>query len=54
MIQNVELVRGLNENAELDEAIPEEYFEAVAEILLWAQDMQKGSPKLADDIYLER
>jgi type III secretion protein U len=42
VVQNVELARGLNEDAELDEAIPEEYFEAVAEVLLWAQGIAKS------------
>ncbi len=42
VIQNIELARGLNENAELDNPIPEDYFEAVAEVLLWAQDIRNN------------
>ena len=45
VIQNVELARGLNDDAELEEAIPEDYFEAVAEVLLWAQGIAKGGSK---------
>jgi type III secretion protein U len=45
VIENVKLARGLNDDAELDAAIPEEYFEAVAEVLLWAQGIVNGTAK---------
>ncbi len=43
VIQNVGLARWLNDDAELDAAIPEDYFEAVAEILVWTQGIRNNS-----------
>lgn len=37
IMQNVPLARGLNEKIELDEYISNEFFDAVAEILVWAE-----------------
>lgn len=39
ILQNVPLARGLNERAELDDYIGSEFFEAVAEVLQWAETM---------------
>ena len=36
ILQNIELARALHDKAELDEAIPEEFFEAIVEVLSWA------------------
>ncbi|MGO1070895.1 type III secretion system export apparatus subunit SctU [Lysobacter sp. CA199] len=41
VLQNVELARGLNERAELDEYIGNEFFEAVAEVLHWAESVRR-------------
>lgn len=44
IVENVALARGLNDDAELDATIPEDYFEAVAEVLIWAQRIPNGTP----------
>ncbi|QQP94690.1 type III secretion system export apparatus subunit SctU [Lysobacter enzymogenes] len=41
ILQNVELARGLNERAGLDEYIGNEFFEAVAEVLHWAETVRR-------------
>lgn len=43
ILENVALARGLNEKAALDDYIGNEFFEAVAEVLRWAEDMRRGS-----------
>lgn len=44
ILQNVPLARGLHERAELDDYIGNEFFEAVAEVLHWAEGMRRGDP----------
>ncbi|MGH8080812.1 MAG: type III secretion system export apparatus subunit SctU [Lysobacter sp.] len=41
ILQNVELARGLNEHVALDEYIGNEFFEAVAEVLHWAEGVRR-------------
>ncbi|WP_300616238.1 type III secretion system export apparatus subunit SctU [Dokdonella sp.] len=41
VMQNVELARGLYERAELDDYLPAEFFEAVAELLRWAESVRE-------------
>ena len=41
IMQNIDLARGLYERAEIDEFIPVEFFEAVAELLRWADSIKK-------------
>ena len=43
IMQNIDLARGLYERAEIDEFIPVEFFEAVAELLRWAAAIKKGN-----------
>ena len=40
ILQNVELARGLNDKIALDEYISGEFFEAVAEVLRWAESLR--------------
>jgi type III secretion protein U len=42
VMQNVELARGLYEKVELDQFISAEFFEAVAELLLWAENIRRA------------
>jgi type III secretion protein U len=42
VIRNVPLARSLNFYAEEDDFIPEEFFDAVAEVLAWAERMRRG------------
>ncbi len=42
ILQNVPLARGLNERAQLDDYIGSEFFEAVAEVLHWAEGVRRG------------
>jgi type III secretion protein U len=41
IMRNVELARGLYERAELDDYLPSEFFEAVAELLRWAEGVRE-------------
>ncbi|MGN7726988.1 type III secretion system export apparatus subunit SctU [Luteimonas sp. 22616] len=41
ILQNVQLARGLNEKVELDNYIGSEFFDAVAEVLHWAEGMRR-------------
>lgn len=41
ILQNVALARGLNEKVELDDYIHNEFFEAVAEVLHWAENVRR-------------
>ena len=43
IMQNVQLARGLNEKVELDNYIGSEFFDAVAEVLHWAEGMRRGA-----------
>ncbi|MFC4727760.1 type III secretion system export apparatus subunit SctU [Coralloluteibacterium thermophilus] len=40
IMQNIPLARGLHERVELDEYITNEFFEAVAEVLMWAETVR--------------
>jgi len=42
ILQNVPLARGLNEKVELDDYIGSEFFDAVAEVLFWAEGVRRG------------
>ena len=42
ILQNVPLARGLNEKVELDDYISDEFFDAVAEVLFWAEGVRRG------------
>lgn len=42
ILQNIPLARGLNEKVELDDYIGNEFFEAVAEVLHWAEGVRRG------------
>ncbi len=42
IMQNVELARGLHEDIAVDDYISEEFFEAVAEVLHWAETVRSG------------
>ena len=44
VIRDVPLARSLNFCAEEDEFIPEEFFDAVAEVLAWAERTRRGEP----------
>lgn len=41
ILQNVPLARGLNEKVELDDYIDGEFFDAVAEVLFWAETVRR-------------
>lgn len=47
ILQNVPLARGLNEKVELDDYIGSEFFDAVAEVLFWAEGVRRGD--MGDD-----
>lgn len=42
ILENVPLARGLNEKVELDDYISSEFFDAVAEVLHWAEGVRRG------------
>ncbi|MGH8031464.1 MAG: type III secretion system export apparatus subunit SctU [Luteimonas sp.] len=42
ILENIDLARGLHARVALDNYISDEFFEAVAEVLRWAEDMQRG------------
>lgn len=42
IMQNIPLARGLHEKVELDDYIGKEFFEAVAEVLHWAEDVRNA------------
>jgi type III secretion protein U len=41
IVRNVALARALDRDVEIDEAIPEDLFDAVAEVLVWAQQLRQ-------------
>ena len=51
VLQNIELARGLHAQVELDNYIGSEFFEAVAEVLHWAEGMRRnvGGDEAGDD-----
>ncbi|HJT98345.1 MAG TPA: type III secretion system export apparatus subunit SctU [Rhodanobacteraceae bacterium] len=42
ILRNVALARGLNEKIEIDDYISSEFFQAVAEVLRWAEEMRRA------------
>ena len=42
VLQNIPLARGLNEKVEVDDYIGSEFFDAVAEVLFWAEGIRRG------------
>lgn len=42
ILQNIALARGINETVELDHYISSEFFDAVAEVLHWAENVRRG------------
>jgi len=42
IMRNVALARGLNEKIEIDDYISSEFFQAVAEVLRWAEEMRRA------------
>jgi len=42
ILQNIPLARGLNEKVEVDDYIGSEFFDAVAEVLFWAEGIRRG------------
>ena len=42
ILQNIPLARGLHENIEVEDYITAEFFEAVAEVLRWAESMRNS------------
>jgi type III secretion protein U len=42
IMQNVALARGLNEKIEIDDYISSDFFQAVAEVLRWAEEMRRA------------
>ncbi|MBB3342825.1 type III secretion system export apparatus subunit SctU [Luteimonas sp. RC10] len=45
ILQNVPLARGLNARVEIDDYIGNEFFEAVAQVLYWAEGMRTGESR---------
>ncbi|WP_052772932.1 type III secretion system export apparatus subunit SctU [Luteimonas sp. FCS-9] len=45
ILQNVPLARGLNARVEIDDYIGNEFFEAVAQVLYWAEGMRSGEAR---------
>ena len=42
ILQNVPLARGLNERIALDDYVSEDFFDAVAQVLFWAESVRQG------------
>ena len=42
ILQNVPLARGINEKVALDDYVDSEFFDAVAEVLFWAESVQRA------------
>jgi type III secretion protein U len=53
ILQNVPLARGLNEQVELDDYISSEFFDAVAEVLHWAENMRRERGDDIETVYRE-
>ena len=52
ILQNVPLARGLNEKVALDDYITDEFFDAVAQVLFWAESVKEGRDDVAAPIDL--
>ncbi len=50
IIRNVGVARRLWARGEVGEIVPEEMFEAIAEVILWAQKARKGEAPMAQDL----
>jgi len=53
ILQNVPLARGLNEHVELDDYIGNEFFDAVAEVLHWAENVRRERGDDIETVYRE-
>ncbi len=53
ILQNVPLARGLNEHVELDDYIGNEFFDAVAEVLHWAENVRRERGDDVETVYRE-
>ncbi|MGJ4729925.1 type III secretion system export apparatus subunit SctU [Luteimonas sp. SDU101] len=53
ILQNVPLARGLNEQVELDDYISGEFFDAVAEVLHWAENVRRARGDDIETVYRE-
>lgn len=53
ILQNVPLARGLNEHVELDDYIGNEFFDAVAEVLHWAEHVRRERGDEVETVYRE-
>ncbi|MGY1521018.1 type III secretion system export apparatus subunit SctU [Luteimonas sp. A482] len=53
ILQNVPLARGLNEQVALDDYISGEFFDAVAEVLHWAENMRRQRGDDIETVYRE-
>ena len=53
ILQNVPLARGLNEQVALDDYISGEFFDAVAEVLHWAENMRRQRGDEIETVYRE-
>ena len=53
ILQNVPLARGLNEQVELDDYISSEFFDAVAEVLHWAEGVRRERGDEVETVYRE-
>lgn len=53
ILQNVPLARGLNEHVELDDYIGSEFFDAVAEVLHWAESVRRERGEDVETVYRE-
>ena len=53
ILQNVPLARGLHREVELDDYISGEFFDAVAEVLHWAENMRRERGDQVETVYRE-
>lgn len=53
ILQNVPLARGLNEQVELDDYIGSDFFDAVAEVLHWAENVRRDRGDDIETVYRE-
>ena len=53
ILQNVPLARGLNEHVQIDDYIGNEFFDAVAEVLHWAENVRRERGEEIETVYRE-
>ena len=53
ILQNVPLARGLNEHVQIDDYIGNEFFDAVAEVLHWAENVRRERGDEFESVYRE-